>query len=293
MFNVYRPLTEAEITERKEVARQRHHAKMEEEKECKPTEKPSDTQEPSNTPQDSNGTVFLAFSRVFSGLLKRGQTLYVLQPHYDPRDAIQEEGILGEALPPHASTFTVGDMYLLMGRGLVPVDEVPAGNVVGIAGLEDCVVKSATITSTLACPAFGAMNIVAAPIVRVAVEPLHAADLRPLVKGLKLLNQADPSVEVSVQETGEHILAATGEVHLHKCLDDLEKEYAHVKLKVSAPIIPFRETVTLPPKVDMVNEEISADNEVRVASREPNTKRLAMRVVTREPMKSGWLPGSP
>ena len=262
------------------MARQRHQAKMaalkEENEEHTPTEQP-DTQEPLDTDttniqqglsEHQHGTVFLAFSRVFSGLLKRGKTLYVLQPHFDPHD-----GILGEALPPHASTFTVGDMYLLMGRGLVPVDEVPAGNVVGIAGLEDSVVKSATVTSTLACPAFGAMNIIAAPIVRVAVEPLHAADLRPLVKGLKLLNQADPSVEVSVQETGEHILAATGEVHLHKCLDDLEKEYARVKLKVSAPIIPFRETVSLPPKMDMVNEEISADNEVKVATREPNAKR--------------------
>ena len=205
------------------------------------------------------GCVFLAFSRVFSGVLRRGQTLYVLQPQYDPREAILEEGI-----PPHTSTFIVGDLYVLMGRSLVPVDHVPAGNVVGIAGLEESVIKSATLSSTLACPAFGAMNVVATPIVRVAVEPFLATDLRPLVQGLKLLNQADLSVEVSVQETGEHILAAAGEVHLQKCLDDLEKQYARVRLKVSAPIIPFRETVVPRPTVDMVNEEISGDNEVKV-----------------------------
>lgn len=272
-----RPLSEAEIAERREVARQRHQAKMAALEGGREEQAPPDSVKPSETHDDSadhrngtNGTVFLAFSRVFSGFLKRGQTLYVLQPQYDPRDAI-----LGGSkdLPPHVSMFTVGDMYVLMGRGLIPVEEVPAGNVVGLAGLEDSVVKSATISSTLACPAFGAMNIVAAPIVRVAVEPLHAADLRPLVDGLKLLNQADPSVEVSVQETGEHILAATGEVHLQKCLDDLEKEYARVKLKVSAPIIPFRETVSLPPTVDMVNEEISADNEVMVVTRETSAKR--------------------
>lgn len=272
-----RSLTDAEIAERREMARQRHQAKMAALERGREEEAPPDPVKPSEPHEASadhhngtNGTVFLAFSRVFSGLLKRGQTLYVLQPHYDPRDAI-----LGDSkdLPTHVSMFTVGDIYVLMGRGLVPVEEVPAGNVVGLAGLEDSVVKSATISSTLACPAFGAMNVIAAPIVRVAVEPLHAADLRTLVGGLKLLNQADPSVEVSVQETGEHILAATGEVHLQKCLDDLEKEYARVKLKVSAPIIPFRETVSRPPTVDMVNEEISADNEVMTVTRETTAKR--------------------
>lgn len=257
------------------MARQRHQAKMAaleggtEDQVPPELVKLSEAQDSQEDADQQNKSVFLAFSRVFSGLLRRGQTLYVLQTHYDPRDAILD----GADLPPHVSTFTVGDIYVLMGRGLVPVDQAPAGNVVGLAGLEESVVKSATISSTLACPSFGAMTVIAAPIVRVAVEPLHAAHLRPLVDGLKLLNQADPSVEVSVQETGEHILAAAGEVHLQKCLDDLEKEYARVKLKVSAPIIPFRETVVLPPTVDMVNEEISADNEIKVATREPSAKR--------------------
>lgn len=48
-----------------------------------------------------------------------------------------------------------------------------------------------------------------------------AADMEQLDKGLKLLYQADPCVEVYVQETGEHVLAAAGEVHLQKCLKDL------------------------------------------------------------------------
>jgi len=152
-----------------------------------------------------------------------------------------------------------------MGRSVVAVDTVPAGNIVGIAGLEEHVIKSATISSTLACPPFCAMSAVAAPIVRVAIEPVHAVDLPALVAGMKLLNLADPSVEVSVQETGEHVLAAAGEVHLQKCLADLKKEYARVKLNVSDPIVPFRETVVDPPRLDMVNEEISVDNERKVA----------------------------
>ena len=42
-----------------------------------------------------------------------------------------------------------------------------------------------------------------------------------LLHGMKLLNQSDPCVEVLVQETGEHVIVAAGEVHLQKCLDDL------------------------------------------------------------------------
>ena len=215
-------------------------------------------------PQPSN--IFLAFSRVFSGSLRVGQELYVLYPRYDPRDGILEEEKEGSALPPNTSRFTVKGLYLLMGRSVVAVDTVPAGNIVGIAGLEDVVIKSATLSSTLACPPFCAMSAVAAPIVRVAIEPVHVVDLPALMSGMKLLNLADPSVEVSVQETGEHVLAATGEVHLQKCLEDLKKEYARVQLNVSEPIVPFRETVVEPPRLDMVNEEISADNERKIAT---------------------------
>lgn len=50
---------------------------------------------------------------------------------------------------------------------------------------------------------------------------LWTAEMKQLVHGLKLLNQSDPCVEIMVQETGEHIVTAAGEVHLQKCLDDL------------------------------------------------------------------------
>ena len=48
-------------------------------------------------------------------------------------------------------------------------------------------------------------------------------EMEQLSKGLKLLYQADPCVEVYVQETGEHVIVTAGEVHLQRCLDDLAK----------------------------------------------------------------------
>ena len=78
--------------------------------------------------------------------------------------------------------------------------------ILGIGGLEDHILKTATISSTLACPPFTDMNLIAVPILRVALEPAHTSDMNKLVHGLKLLNQADPCVQILIQDTGEHVL---------------------------------------------------------------------------------------
>ena len=227
--------------------------------------------------EETDKLAFLAFSRIYSGTLCRGQKLYVLQPRYDPREVnLDDKLTLHDLKKPaeevemaaqdglsHVSEATVSGLYILMGREVVEVESVPAGNVVGIAGLEQHILKSATVTTTLACPAFQAMNFVAAPILRVAIEPVHAWDMPALTQGMRLLNQADASVEVSIQSTGEHILSTAGEVHLQRCLDDLRDTFAKVELKASTPITPFRETIIPPPKVDTLNEMISEENVVR------------------------------
>lgn len=52
---------------------------------------------------------------------------------------------------------------------------------------------------------------------------IFPGEMPQLVKGMKLLNQADPCVQVLIQETGEHVLITAGEVHLQRCLDDLKE----------------------------------------------------------------------
>jgi len=88
------------------------------------------------------------------------------------------------------------------------------------------------------------------------LEPALSSDLAKLRNGLNLLNQADAHVEVILSEAGEHILVTAGEVHLQRCLADLKEEYAKCELTVSDPIVPFRETIVLPPDTDRVNEVI-------------------------------------
>jgi ribosome assembly protein 1 len=92
------------------------------------------------------------------------------------------------------------------------------------------------------------------PILRVAVEPQDLMEMEKLREGLKLLNVAYPCVEIMDTATGELVLGACGEVHLEKCLDDLENIYSKIKVVRSAPIVPFRETLIEPPKVDELGE---------------------------------------
>lgn len=162
---------------------------------------------------------------------------------------------------------TIENLYLLMGKELEEVEEAPAGNIVGIKGLQEHVLKTATLSSNPFCPSFCDLTIMATPIYRVAVEPKNITDLPKLKKGLKLLNQADACVQVIVQENGEHVLVTLGEVHLERCIYDLEREYAKCPVNVSLPIVPLRETIVPQAKIDMVNEEIVLTAEEKKADK--------------------------
>ncbi|PRW32859.1 ribosomal S5 Elongation factor G III V family [Chlorella sorokiniana] len=175
---------------------------------------------------------FLAFGRVFSGVIRQGQTVQVLPATYNPADPASER-----------QEVAVGALFLMMGRGLERLPEVPAGNILALAGLDLAILKSATVASTPLCRPLAPMLFQSAPIVRVAVEPARPGDMPALVEGLRLLHRADPMVQVAVQETGEHVLCAAGEVHLETCIKDLKERFARCELVVSPPLVAFRETV--------------------------------------------------
>jgi len=82
------------------------------------------------------------------------------------------------------------------------------------------------------------------PVVRVAVECKNPSDLPKLVEGLKRLSKSDPMVQCSIEESGEHIIAGAGELHLEICLKDLEEDHAGIPLKKSDPVVSYRETVS-------------------------------------------------
>lgn len=178
---------------------------------------------------------FIAFARVFSGVLFAGQRVFVLSALYDP--------LKPEAMQKHVQEAELHSLYLMMGQGLKPVAFAKAGNIVAIRGLGQHILKSATLSSTKNCWPFSSLVFQVSPTLRVAIEPSDPTDMGALMKGLRLLNRADPFVEVSVSARGEHVLAAAGEVHLERCIKDLKDRFARVSLEVSPPLVPYKETI--------------------------------------------------
>jgi elongation factor 2 len=179
---------------------------------------------------------FIAFGRVFSGTVKTGQKARIMGPNYE---------FGGKS---DVSTKSIQRTVLMMGRYQEPVDDIPCGNLVGLFGVDQFVVKTATITDDTSKDSHPLkdMKYSVSPVVRVAVEPKNPQDLPKLVEGLKRLAKSDPLVLTSIEETGEHIVAGAGELHLEICLKDLQEDYmGGAELRISEPVVSFRETISV------------------------------------------------
>lgn len=177
----------------------------------------------------------IGFARIYSGTLSVGDSVYVLPPKFTPANAHHS---------PQPKKVAVTALYLLMGRGLEPLQSVTAGVIFGIGGLEGHVLKSGTICSQLE----GGVNLAGVsmgsqPIVRVALEPVNPADLDKMINGLKLLVQSDPCAEYEQFQSGEHVLLTAGELHLERCLTDLRERFAKCEIQAGEAIVPYRETI--------------------------------------------------
>ncbi|KAJ5125610.1 hypothetical protein N7526_007787 [Penicillium atrosanguineum] len=161
---------------------------------------------------------FYAFGRVYSGTVKSGvkEDLYI--------KAIQRT-------------------ILMMGRFVEPIEDVPAGNIVGLVGVDQFLLKSGTLTTDETAHNMKVMKFSVSPVVQRSVEVKNAQDLPKLVEGLKRLSKSDPCVLTMINESGEHVVAGAGELHLEICLKDLEEDHAGVPLRISDPVVSYRETV--------------------------------------------------
>merc|ERR1719411_2539344 len=175
---------------------------------------------------------FYAFGRVFSGTVKTGLRCRIMGPNYVPG--------------------TKTDLYvkqiqrtiLMMGRFVEQIEDVPCGNIVGLVGVDQYLVKTGTITTFEQAHNMKVMKFSVSPVVKVAVEAKNPSDLPKLVEGLKRLSKSDPMVQISTEESGEHIIPGAGELHLEICLKDLEEDHACVPIVKSDPVVSYRETVT-------------------------------------------------
>ncbi|KAI0285485.1 P-loop containing nucleoside triphosphate hydrolase protein [Russula aff. rugulosa BPL654] len=174
---------------------------------------------------------FYAFGRVFSGTVRSGPKIRIQGPNYIPG---KKEDLFVKSIQ---------RTVLMMGRYVEPIEDCPAGNIVGLVGVDQFLLKTGTLTTSETAHNMKVMKFSVSPVVQVAVEVKNAADLPKLVEGLKRLSKSDPCVQAWIAETGEHIVAGAGELHLEICLKDLQDDHAGVPLKISDPVVGYRETV--------------------------------------------------
>ncbi|SCV72655.1 BQ2448_4192 [Microbotryum intermedium] len=243
-------------------------------------EKNGEEEEEEEALLDKDREELIGFARLYSGTVKVGQGMYAILPKYN--------AALGPDHPSnakHLQGVKIEQLYMMMGRELVAVEQVTAGNLFAVGGLEgvvgrnatlctmpgdggvkqgaereedkECLVNLAGLTLTVSQSEYvdARLELIfsyylqSAPIVRVALEPKEPSQMDKLVEGLRLLNQADPCVETLVQETGEHVILTAGELHLERCLKDLRDRFARIEITVSPPIVPFRETAISVPEM--------------------------------------------
>jgi len=162
----------------------------------------------------------LVFFRVYSGILKTGDTVY--NPVKDRKERI------GRLLQMHANSRD-------------ELNEVRAGDIAAAVGL-----KNITTGDTLCDPA----NIITLermefpePVISQAVEPKTKNDQEKLGVALGKLSQEDPSFRVFTDdESGQTIISGMGELHLEIIIDRLRREFS-VDANIGKPQVAYRETL--------------------------------------------------
>ncbi|TIB65694.1 hypothetical protein E3P78_00487 [Wallemia ichthyophaga] len=205
---------------------------------------------------------FYAFGRVFSGTVSSGPKIRIQGPNYVPG---KKDDLFIK---------TIQRTVLMMGRNVEAIEDCPAGNLIGLVGVDQFLLKSGTLTTSETAHNMKVMKFSVSPVVQVAVEVKNANDLPKLVEGLKRLSKSDPCVQTWISETGEHIVAGAGELHLEICLNDLENDHASVPLKKSDPVVGYRETVKAESSMTALSKSQNKHNRLWVTA-QPMEEELA------------------
>ncbi len=162
----------------------------------------------------------LTFIRVYSGVLKSGDTVY------NPIKGRKER--VGRILQMHANNRE-------------EIKEVLAGDIAACVGLKEC-----TTGETLCdpeAPIILERMIFPEPVIHVAVEPKTKADQEKMGIALNRLAAEDPSFRVRTdEESGQTIISGMGELHLEILVDRMKREFG-VEANVGAPQVAYRECI--------------------------------------------------
>jgi elongation factor G len=169
----------------------------------------------------------LIFFRVYSGVIKSGDTIY------NPIKGRKER--IGRILQMHANQRE-------------ELKEVRAGDIAAAVGLKEattgdtlCDVNNEVVLERMIFPE---------PVIHVAVEPKTKADQEKMGIALNRLAQEDPSFRVKTdEETNQTIISGMGELHLEILVDRMRREFG-VEANVGAPQVAYREAIKKPVEIE-------------------------------------------
>ena len=163
----------------------------------------------------------LVFFRVYSGVIRKGDTVY------NPRTRRSER---------------VGRLIQIQASEHKDIDACYSGDIAAMVGI-----KNVTTGDTLAAEKHDVVlepPTFPEPVISMAVEPKTKVDQEKLALALARLSEEDPTFVVRTdEETGQTIIAGMGELHLEIIVDRLKREFK-VEANTGAPQIAYRETIT-------------------------------------------------
>ena len=165
----------------------------------------------------------VAIGRLFSGTLKDGDTVNLIDTHREAR---------------------IQSVNFFMGNQREMVGELSAGNIPALLGLTDARAGQ-TLSTIKGIEVFEGIKYVSEPVVQMAIEPKHPKDLPKMIEILKRLTIEDPNLIIKInEESGETIMAGMGVLHLEIATNQIKE--AGLELVTSEPLINYRETITQP-----------------------------------------------
>jgi elongation factor 2 len=165
---------------------------------------------------------YVATVRIFSGKIRTGQEVLLV--------GMQK-------------TQKVQQVSVYKGAQRITMEEVDAGNIVGIVGLKESFSGETICDPENPIPGFESITHIFEPVVVKAIEPKKPQQLAKLIEFLRKVAKEDPTLRVKInEETGEYLVSGLGELHIDAKIERPLKD-AEIEVDVSPPIVIYRESV--------------------------------------------------
>jgi elongation factor 2 len=168
----------------------------------------------------------ISTGRLFSGTIKNGDCVYLVNA---------------------GKECTVRQVSIYMGAFREAVDQITAGNIVALTGLDVAKAGETLVDVEYeeSMQPFEGIKYISEPVMTISVEPKNPKDLPRLVEAMNRLSKEDPNLIVTLdRDVGQYMLSGMGELHLEIALKFLAQHCGGIEFTASNPLVAYREGIT-------------------------------------------------